>query len=178
MPRMSFVTSPSGTSLRRLTPRALTVAAVACAFAVSASVRADAQTHRGAVQHAHGAAAHALKAACSTHAKHAGSHSCSPAKAHKHRAKAQAHRKHAPGALLHAPVQEGKVPTSSSTPDGSPGATCSDGLDATLDEEGSFACVNGAEPGCQEGFAPVVAGDGSTLICEPEADEAGEEEAG
>jgi hypothetical protein len=177
MTRPSFATYLSGAFTRLFASGALTFAAVVvCAFALCVSPQADAQTHRGGARHAHGAIAHALKAACSTHAKHSGSHSCAPPKAHKHGAKAEAHRKHAIGSL-HAPAQ-GKASTPAPTLGGSSGATCSNGVNATLDEEGSFACSNGAEPGCQEGFAPAVSGDGSTLVCEPELSEAGGEEEG
>jgi hypothetical protein len=159
--------------------------AMACVFAFCISPQAGAQTHsfdahtHGAMTlahkaraHTHSAGAQAHKAACSaTRAKH-GPHACAPSKAHKHKAKIGAHHKHASGSRRTS--AQGTVQTPSApAPGGSPGATCSDGVNATLDEEGTFACANGAEPVCQEGFAPVVSGDGSTLICEPEPGEAG-----
>ena len=33
----------------------------------------------------------------------------------------------------------------------------------------TFTCANGSEPGCAEGFTPVVSADGAALLCEPEA---------
>ena len=132
---------------------------------------ASARVHKA---RSHGAGAQARKASCaSAHPKHS-ARTCS-AKSHKHKTKTEAHRKHATGSL-HAQAP-GKVRSPApATPAVSPGATCPDGVNATLDEEGSFACAGGAEPGCQEGFSPVVSDDGSTLVCEPEQNEAGGEE--
>jgi hypothetical protein len=131
--------------------------------------------------HAHSVGAQAHKAACSaTHAKH-DPHACALSKAHKHKAKIEAHHvaHHKHTSDSRRTSAQGTVQTPPApAPGGSSGATCSDGINATLDEEGTFACVNGAEPACQEGFAPVVSGDGSTLICEPEPSEVGGNEEG
>ncbi|HEY2282064.1 MAG TPA: hypothetical protein VGH60_00775 [Solirubrobacteraceae bacterium] len=143
--------------------------------------RAQARAHelRAGV---HGTGARAHKAACSTaHTRH-GAHACSPSRAHKHRTRAEGPRAegrhgHATGAH-HVPAQgKAQIPPTQA-PGGPPGTTCSGGANATLDEEGTFACAGGGEPGCQEGLSPVVADDGSTLVCEPEQNEAGGEEAG
>jgi hypothetical protein len=168
---------------------ALTAMATTLAFAVCAAPPAGAQTHGSsaraykAATHAHRARtnthdARAHKAACAATHTRRGSHACSPAKGHKHRTKTDAHHKHAIGSRS-TPAAQSKAPTPSApVPSGSPGTTCSNVLNATLDEEGTFACAAGGEPGCQEGFAPVVADDGSTLVCEPEQVEAGGEEEG
>lgn len=166
-------------------------AAIALTFVFCAPSHAGAQTYRagahGALAHthkararSHSAGARAQKAACvaAAHAKH-GSHACSLAKGHKPKpkTKTEGHHKHATGG--HRTPPQGKAQTSpASGPGASPGTTCSEGLDATLNEEGTFSCAGGGEPGCQEGFAPVVAGDGATLVCEPEPGEAGGEEEG
>lgn len=191
MTRPSFSAYLSSASTRLCVSGALVLAGMALMFAFCVSPWAGAQTHRPNTQrrraltheykarvHTHSAGAQAHKAACSaTHAKH-GSHACSPSKGHKHQTKTETHHKHATGSR-HIPAQ-GKVQTPQSPgPAGrSPGTTCSDGLDATLDEDGTFACSNGGEPNCQEGFSPVVSSDGSTLICEPEPSEAAGEEEG
>jgi hypothetical protein len=152
----------------------LVFAAVAFTFAFGLSPQAGARTHRSGA-HTHSAGAQAHGAACSiTHTKH-GLHTCSSSKGHKHKAKTEPHRKHALGSR-HAPTQSKVQTPPAPTPGGSSGATCPNGVDATLNEEGTFSCGGGAEPGCQEGFAPVVSGDGSTLICEPEPGETGGEE--
>jgi hypothetical protein len=122
------------------------------------------------------AGARARNAACTpTHARAGhGSRTCSAAskdrrhrkgKALRHRAKPTGRRRLATGA------------------DGAPGASadaeasCPNGVDATASGEGSFTCADGSEPGCVEGFAPVVSSDGSKLLCEPESsDGAGEAE--
>ncbi len=193
MSRPSFPTYRSG-ARAGLRSGALALAAIvftfAFAFAFCIPSQAGAQTHRAGVHvnrvvththktrtHARSAGAGASNAACpTTHAKH-GSHACAPAKGHKHKTKTEAHRKHAAGSH-HTPSQ-GKAQTPPAPgPGGSSGTTCPDGLNATLNEEGTFSCASGGEPGCQEDFAPVVAGDGSTLVCEPEPGEAGGEEEG
>lgn len=197
MIRPSLATDLSSVPTRPFASCALVLAAVAFTLAFCLPPQAHAQTHRSGSQthsagrHAHkaradshSAGAKAHKAACSTTHTKRGSHTCSSFKGHKHGAKTGAHRRHATGSR-HVPAQ-GKVQTPSGTssgpsgpaPGGSSGATCSDGVNATLDEEGSFACANGAEPGCREGFAPVVSGDGSTLICEPELSETSGDEEG
>ena len=168
----------------------LVLVAMACTFAFCISPQAGAQTHSSDTHthraatltrkddaHTHSAGAQAHKAACSAaHAKH-GPHVCAPSKVHKHKAKIEVHHKHASDSRR--PSAQGIVQTPPApAPGGSPGATCSNGINATLNEEGTFACVNGVEPGCQEGFAPVVASDGSTLICEPEPGEVGGNEEG
>jgi hypothetical protein len=173
---------------RLLTSGALILAAAVLVLAFCAPSQAGAQTRRTGAHthgasarvhkaHSHGAGARARKASCaSAHAKR-GARTCS-AKGHGHKTKTAAHHKHATGSR-HA-QGPGKVRSPApAAPAGSPGTTCPDGVNATLDEEGSFACAGGAEPGCQEGFSPVVSDDGSTLICESEQNEAGgEEEAG
>ncbi len=180
MPRKSFATYLFGARAQLCFPGAPALAALAFAFALCAPSQAGAQPQRtrGAVTHtvrAHTDRARARKAACSTaHAKH-GSQACSPAKGHRHKTKIEARHKHATGS--HHILPRGKVRTPSAPgPGGSAATTCSEGVDATLNEEGNFACSSGAEPGCQEAFVPVVADDGSTLICEPEPSEAGGEE--
>jgi hypothetical protein len=186
MTRPSFATYLSSASAGLRVSGALT--GMALAFAVCATSPAGAQTHglgarpytvathgHRAHTNTHGARAH--KAACAAAHTKRGSHACSPAKGHKHRTKTAAHHKQASGSH-NAPAQ-GKAQTPPApVPSGSPGTTCANGLNATLDEEGTFACAGGGEPGCQEGFAPVVANDGSTLVCEPEQVEAGGEEEG
>lgn len=189
----SFATYLSSACTRLCASGALVLVAIALTFAFCVSSQAGAQTHRSGAHahgvfahahktrtHTHSAGAQAHKAACfATHTKH-GPHACSPAKGHKHKVKTEAHHKHATGsrqAPAQGKVQTPPAPAPVGSP-GSPGATCSDGVNATLDEEGNFACANGAEPGCQEGFTPVVSGDGSTLICEPEPSEAGSNEEG
>jgi hypothetical protein len=177
MTRPSFATYLSGLTARLFAWGVMAIATVAFAFAFCVSSQAGAQTHghRAAVQ-THRVSAHAHKAACATHARH-GSHACSPGKPRKHKAKSEARHTHATGSR-HAPVQSKAQTPPAATSAGSPGTTCPDGVNATLDEEGSFACAGGAEPGCQEGFSPVVSDDGSTLVCEPEQNEAGGEEEG
>jgi hypothetical protein len=182
----SFITYLSNAWARLCASGALVLVAMACTFAFCISPQAGAQTHSSgtaythsaitlahkAHAHTHSAGAQAHKAACSAaHAKH-GPHACAPSKGHKHKAKIEAHRKHASDSRRTSAQGTVQIPPAPA-PSGSPGATCSDGVNATLNEEGTFACTNGAEPGCQEGFAPVVSGDGSTLICEPEPGEAG-----
>jgi hypothetical protein len=187
MTRPSFTTYLSSVSMGLFASCAPMLVAAAFTFACFVPAQAGAQTRNFSAHtpsagarvhkvrvHTHGASARAHDAACSTtHAKH-GSHACAFAKGHKHKAKAEGRHKHATGSR-HVSSQD-KVSTPAPAPGGASGATCSDGVNATLDEEGTFACANGAEPGCQEGFAPVVSGDGSTLVCEPEPSEAGGEE--
>lgn len=121
--------------------------------------------------HAHGIGPKAHRAACAgTHSRH-GAHACSSVKEHRHKTGSQVHRRHTTSDSRHI-----SPPSTVQTPapvalGGPTGTTCPDGHNATLDEEGGFACGDGAEPGCQEGFAPVIASDGSTLVCEPEAKE-------
>ncbi|HEV3318216.1 MAG TPA: hypothetical protein VG053_00595 [Solirubrobacteraceae bacterium] len=183
-PRTTYL---SGVSTRLFASCAPVLVTAALTFACFLPSQAGAQTRglsartpspgaraRRVRVHTHGAGAQAHKAACSTTRVKHGSHACSSAKGHKHKAKAEAHHKHAAGAR-HA-LSRSKASIPAPAPGGSSAATCSDGVNATLDEEGTFACAGGAEPGCREGFAPVVSGDGSTLVCEPEASEGGEEE--
>ncbi|MGA8363974.1 MAG: hypothetical protein WB709_05590 [Solirubrobacteraceae bacterium] len=193
MTGLSSTTYLSGARARLCASGALVLVAMTCTFAFCISSQAGAhgaQTHGSGTHthsaatlarkdyvHTHSAGAQAHKAACSAaHAKH-GPHACAPSKFHKHKAKIEAHHKHANDSRRTS--AQGIVQTPPAlAPGGSSGATCSDGINATLNEEGTFACANGAEPGCQEGFAPVVASDASTLICEPEPGEVGGNEEG
>lgn len=190
MTRPSFATYRSSTCARLRVSGALALTAMTLAFAVCVAPPAGAQTHGSGARtytvathvhrartNTHGARTRAHKAACAAAHVRRGSHACSPGKGHKHRTKTDASHKHATGSR-HTSVQ-GKAQTpAASAPSGSSGTTCANGLNATLDEEGTFACTGGGEPGCQEGFAPVVADDGTTLVCEPEQVEAGGEEEG
>lgn len=190
MTRPSFATYLSSASARLCAAGAVSLAAMALTFAFCLAPQAGAQTHRSGTPaytatagahnvraHTHGAGARARKAACSaTHTKH-GSRTCSPSRVHKHKAKIEGHHRRATGSS-HAPAQ-GKAQTPpAAAPGGSSGMTCSNGANATLDEAGTFACAGGGEPGCQEGFSPIVADNGATLVCEPEQVEAGGEEEG
>lgn len=184
-----FATHLSNACARLCAAGALTL--MAMAFAVCAAPPAGAQTHRsgarihtvaarqrGTRTNAHGARARAHKACASPHGKHGGAHACSPAKSHKHDGKkTKGHREHASGSRDTPAPGIAQTPPAPA-PAGSPGTTCSNGVNATLNEEGTFACTSGSEPGCQEGFAPVVADEGSTLVCEPEQTEVGGEEEG
>jgi hypothetical protein len=190
MPGPSFAAYLSSARAQLGASLVLALAAMALALAVCAAPPAGARPHgtgtrtHQAVTHAHRARTgrryarvRAHKAACVAAHTRRDSHACSPAKGHKHRTKPEAHHRHAIGSR-HAPAVQGKAPTLPAPVSNSPGTTCSNGLNATLNEEGSFACAGGGEPGCQEGFAPVVAEDGTTLVCEPEQADAGGEEEG
>lgn len=187
----SFATHLFNACARLCAGCALALTAMAPTFAVCAAAPAGAQTHQSNVHahglltrshavraNAHGTRARAHKACATSHGKHGGSHACSPAKGHKHDGKkAKDHREHASGSR-HTPTQSKVQTPPTPAPAESPGTTCSSGVDATLNEEGTFTCASGGEPGCQEGFAPVVADEGSTLVCEPEQAEVGGEEEG
>ena len=60
-----------------------------------------------------------------------------------------------------APKDGAKTPPATSTT----GATCKDGSAPVREEDGSFGCDDGSEPGCEDGSAPVLSSDGSTLLC-------------
>ena len=160
----SPTTRLTGAAARLVATLALACAAIALTFAFAASPQASAQTR---------------KTGCVTHAKQ-GHHTCSASKkGHKRHGKSGSKGKahHAKHAVKHKAGAPGATGAASA-------ASCSDGTNATLDGEGSFTCANGSEAGCEEGFAPVISSDGSTLLCEPateanegeEANEGGEEE--
>ena len=44
---------------------------------------------------------------------------------------------------------------------------CQDGTDASLNAEGVYACDDGTEPRCGEGFSLSISEGGTTLVCEP-----------
>jgi hypothetical protein len=54
-------------------------------------------------------------------------------------------------------------------------ATCQSGGRPIGDEEGAFACADGSEPTCPKELVATVSEDGSTLLCEAEPSEEGEE---
>jgi hypothetical protein len=53
---------------------------------------------------------------------------------------------------------------------GTPEALCEDGS-APFRSGGSFACANGLEPACEEGFSLVLSSDGTSLECVSEEEE-------
>jgi hypothetical protein len=149
----SPTTRLTGAAGRPVATLALACAVIALTFAFAASPQASAQTR---------------KTGCVTHAKQ-GHHTCSASKNRKHDGKSGSKSKahHAKHAVKHRASAPGATGEASA-------ASCSDGTNAILDGEGSFTCANGSEAGCEEGFTPVASSDGSTLLCEPEANE-GEE---
>jgi hypothetical protein len=64
------------------------------------------------------------------------------------------------------------TPSCSGSTSSSPAApACEDGTDATLDLEGVYACDDGSEPRCGEGFALSISEAGTSLVCEPATQE-------
>lgn len=150
-------------SLPRAFRRALAATTLALA-ALSSPVAAAAAPQRAGARSA---------AACVTAMAHTGhgSRSCALGKV-KHRNKRKPNRSHHSkradkhGADTGSGIEAG---TGASSPRPTIEASCSDGSDATVAGNGSFVCANGSEPGCGEGFAPVVSSDASTMLCEREA---------
>jgi hypothetical protein len=174
MPHSSLTLHPAGVRARLVATVAL--AMVALVFALVVSQQASAQAHKAAC------------APTSTHATHV-SYTCSTSKSHKGHRKGKPkshHAKHATGKHHTARKSTGQAPNAAG--DEAVSATsCSDGTNATANEEGGFTCANGSEPGCAEGLNPALSSDGSMLLCEPEANDGeggeetltgGEEEAG
>ncbi len=140
---------------RPLTAVVLALAATALALTFSVPQQAGART---------------AGAACVTTSTRAGrdSRPCAPDKTKRHRKSKRSHSHHS---KRHGKHGANAGPGAGSEPDqpAAVQASCSDGTNATASGDGSFICASGSEPGCPEGFAPIVADGGSTLLCESEA---------
>ncbi len=142
-----------GARPRPLTAISLALAAIALALTFTAPQQAGARPARAAC------------VTTSTHAGHA-SRPCAPGKAKRHHKSKPSRRHHA---KRHGKHGANAGPGAGSGQPAAVQASCSDGTNATASGDGSFTCTNGSEPGCGEGFAPVVANGGSTLLCESES---------
>jgi hypothetical protein len=155
MPRSSLTLHPAGARARLLAT--VVLAMVALVFALVVSQQASAQAHKAAC------------APTSPHATHL-SHTCSTSKIGKGHGKGKPKGHHAKHATGEHHTATGTGQTSNAAGDEAvSAASCSDGTNATANEEGGFTCANGSEPGCAEGLDPALSNDGSTLLCEPEA---------
>lgn len=57
-------------------------------------------------------------------------------------------------------------------------AACEDGSAPISAGDGSFSCGDGSEPECEDGSAPTRSADGNSLVCLPPSEEEAEAEAG